>query len=155
MTFFKAGRHIVTRLRRPHPEPMRRYENPKWLLPRRADIDRESQEEIYYITCADAHPSYTYQLDNKGEFLGFPAESFEIHVERIALGWAFSQSEPTRPIVMSELRSSYMQEVFATQMKPHLIAEASDKFSRYYMNDTYLLVENTETGMLRRGSQRT
>src|SRR5215467_1789624 len=48
------------------------HENPQWLLPMKADIDREPLQETWYITCADVHPSYNYRLDDKGEFLGNP-----------------------------------------------------------------------------------
>jgi hypothetical protein len=131
------------------------HEKPVWLLPRKADIDREPHEETWYVTCADTHPSYDYRLDDKGEFLGPPAESFDIHVERIALGWDFHQKGPSRVLTTDELRGPGFQEIFITQIEPHLVAEASDRFFRYYMNENYLVVEDVESGRLLRARQRT
>ena len=130
------------------------HNNPEWLRSRKAEVDREPHEEVWYITCADAHPSYSYRLDNKGEFLGDPAESFDIHVERIALGWDFHQRGQSRALSTAELRALCSQEILMTQMKDDLVSGASDCFFRYYMNDTYLLVEDAKTGMLRKGKVR-
>jgi hypothetical protein len=131
------------------------HEEPVWLPPRQADIDREPHDETWYITCADVHPSYTYQLDDMGEFLGGPAESFDVYVERIALGWDFHRRSEIRILTADELRGPAFQEIFSDRVKAHLVTEASDSFLRYYMNDTYLVVEDASTGRLRNGWQRT
>jgi hypothetical protein len=127
-------------------------ENPQWLPTRKAEIDRESHEETWYITCADAHPSYMYRLDNRGEFLGTPAESFDIHVERIAVGWDFDRrtSGQNRVLTAAELGAQGLLE----RVKPFRIAEASDRYFRYYMTETGLVVEDVKTGVLRRGRVR-
>ena len=131
------------------------HEKAVWLLPRRVEVDRETHEDTWYITCADAHPSYTYQLDDKGRFLGGPAESFDIHVERKALGWEFQRTSETRALTTHELRDVAFRRVFATQMKEHVVETASDCYTRYYMNDDYLVVEDVESGNLRDGWQHT
>src|SRR5262249_14302166 len=91
-----------------------------------------------------------YQMDNRGEFLGPPAESFEIHVERIAVGWQFGQLAQSRPLVQNELRDPAFRDLFETRLRNARIAEASDRYSTYYMTDRYLVVEDTTKGILRR-----
>ncbi|MCL2779780.1 MAG: hypothetical protein FWD73_17445 [Polyangiaceae bacterium] len=130
------------------------HEDPYWLAPREADIDRELYEETWYITCADVHPSYTYRLTNTGEFLGAPAQSFDTNVERLALGWEFFQTVGGRAMTMTELRAPEFRDIFLNHIKPFLVAEASDNFIRYYMNDTYLISEIVETGDFRQGNVR-
>ena len=128
------------------------HERPQWLLPRKADIDREVNEEIWYVTCADAHPSYSYRLDNTGEFIGAPAERFDVHVERIALGWDFARRTGgrARPLSAGDLRGPAFAGILE-RVKAFLVSEASDRFARYYMTDTLLLVEDASTGALRKG----
>lgn len=130
------------------------HENPEWLLPRKAEIDREPNEETWYITCADAHPSYSYRLDNRGEFLGDPAVSFDVHVERVATFAEFQERVPCRALAVSELRSQAVRDVLLNELYQEPVTEASDQFFRYYMNDAYLLVEDAETRELRRGLTR-
>ena len=121
------------------------HEKPVWLPSREVEIDQELNTDIWYITCADVHPSYTYQLDNKGNFLGFDAESFDINVERKALVWFFYNAGKSKVLYGEELIESNLREIFVSQIKPDLVPEASDRFFRYYMNDKYLLVENART----------
>jgi hypothetical protein len=125
------------------------HENPTWLLPMKADIDRESAQETWYITCADVHPSYNYRLDDKGEFLGNPAESFDEHVERMAVGWEFRREGNTQVIARDELRSQAFLSLFVNMVKSALVPEASDQYFTYYMDDHYLVVEDARTGKLR------
>lgn len=131
------------------------HRNPYWLAPNKPDIDGEGDGQTWYITCADGHPSYDYRLENTGEFLGgAPAESFDIHVERIALGWEFKQRGEVRSLSTDEMRGPAFREAFEDRIKPHPVSEASDRFSRYYMSDSYFVVEWVETGALRRGYER-
>lgn len=123
---------------------------PQWLAPMKADIDREPLQETWYITCADVHPSYDYRLDDKGEFVGNSAQSFEKHVERIAVGWGFGRGRRTELIDSEELRSQAFLSLFHNTLKSAVVPEASDRYSTYYMDDRYLVVENAETGKLRR-----
>lgn len=102
-------------------------------------------EGTWYITCADLHPSYEYRLDNRGEFLGGRAESFDIHVERLSLGWEFCQRGEARVLDADELQGLVFSDHFRKQIKHHLVPEASDRYSRYYMSDTWLVVELART----------
>ncbi len=128
------------------------HEKPQWLLPLRADIEKETHEDTWYVTCADAHPSYNYRLDSAGEFIGVAAQSFDIHVERIALGWEFNQRTGgrDRPLTAGDLRGPEFSDL-AERISASLVPEASDRYFRYYMSDTQLLVQDAVTGVLKRG----
>jgi len=128
------------------------HENPVWLLPNKPDIDRES-EDTWYARCADAHPTYQYQLDQTGELIGMPAESFDVNVERLALGWEFHRRGKFRIVPDQELRGAAFREVFEREIKGHLVSEASDHFSRQYMSERYLVVEDAGRGILRRARE--
>ena len=131
------------------------HRNPRWLAPNKPDIDSEADELTWYIGSADGHPSYDYRLDNTGEFLGgAPAESFDIHVERIALGREFQRRGVVRAWSDDELRGPAARDTFEARVKAHLVAEASDRFSRYYRSESHFVVECVETGALRRGYDR-
>lgn len=123
----------------------------QWLLPRKVDVDQETNEDVWYITGADVHPSYNYRLDNKGEFLGGPAANFDIHVERAGAFFDFQQNGHCRPLTSGELRTPQLREMVGRALRVDLVAEASDKFFTYYMNDTHLVVESGKTQALVRG----
>lgn len=124
------------------------HTKPLWLAPGKADVEKEEHEDVWYIRCADAHPSYSYQLDSAGEFLGTPAQSFDIHVERIALGWDFAQAGESHRLTVAEMRD-ISSEPFLQQLQAHRIYEASDKYSIYYMSDRILAVEDAKKRILR------
>jgi hypothetical protein len=96
---------------------------------------------------------YNYRLDDKGEFLGPPAISFDVHVERVALGWEFSRKGASRVLSKSEVWGPQFTELFNTSIKPHLIPEASDHYARYYMSEQYLIVEDAEKGSIRKARE--
>ncbi len=113
------------------------HEKPQWLAPFEADIETEKDGTTFYVTCADVHPSYGYQLDNKGEFLGFPAENFSIHVERSAAGWAFKSGFNTEALRQAELRDPAFLEQLA---RASVIESASDRFFQYLRDDDILVI---------------
>jgi hypothetical protein len=123
----------------------------EWLVPRKVDVDCETNEDVWYITCADVHPSYNYRLDNKGEFLGGPAATFDVHVERAGAFFDFQQDGHCRPLTSDELRTPQLRQMVNRTLRADLVAEASDSFFKYYMNDTYLVVESGKTRALVRG----
>ena len=128
------------------------HRNPRWLAPNKPDIDSEADEQTWYVSCADGHPSYDYRLDNTGEFLGgAPAESFGVHVERIALGREFMRRGVARTWSADELRGPAARHTFEEKVKAHPVAEASDRFSRYYVSESHFVVECVETGVFSRG----
>src|SRR5438105_1956631 len=68
------------------------HSKPTWLAPMHCEVENEPCEDDAYVTCADVHPSYEYRLDKRGHFLAGPAESFEVHLERSALGKEFREA---------------------------------------------------------------
>ena len=132
------------------------HRDPYWRDANAVDIDSKSDGQTWSIACADGHPSHNYRLDHAGVFVsGYSAESFGIHVERIALGWDFGGRGKFRSWTTAELRDAAFREVFEERIKPHLVPEASDRFSRCYRTDTYFVVESSATGSLQRGFERT
>jgi hypothetical protein len=127
------------------------HANPQWMAPRQVDVDGESDGKTWYITSADVHPSYVYRLDQNGEFLGGPAQSFDIHVERVAAFVEFQKRQHCRPLSGEELRSSRVREMLAAKAAPSLLVEASDAFFNCYVSRNYLLVVHAPTGALRNG----
>jgi hypothetical protein len=63
------------------------HEKSVWLP--ESGIDFEQDADAWFIACADAHPSYDYWIDQRGEFLGTgsggPAVSFEKKLEQWSL----------------------------------------------------------------------
>jgi hypothetical protein len=121
------------------------HPNSVWLEPNVPDIEREPGEETFYIRCADTHPSFNYRLDQNGTFLGGKAENFGIFVERVAVGWEFAQHGKSRILTPEELRTHEFRNTFEKLLRRHLIHEASDRFSRYYMDASHLVIENVKT----------
>jgi hypothetical protein len=130
------------------------HRNSYWFGPNYPDVEAEIDGKTWYITCADGHPSYNYRLDNAGEFLGWPAESFDIHIERSALWWEFRQRGGVRVWSVDELRGPVGRATFERAVKQHLITEACDRFFRYYVSDAHFVVERVKTGELRLGYDR-
>jgi hypothetical protein len=61
-----------------------------WLKPGGAAVSRSYEPGAeWFVTCAEAHPSYVYELGDTGFFKVPAAASFEIKLERSALRMAF------------------------------------------------------------------
>ncbi len=131
------------------------HRDPYWWDANAVHIDSRSDGRSWSIASGDGHPSHNYRLDHTGVFPGgYRAESFGIHVERIALGWDFAGLDKFRFWTTAELRDAASREVFEERIKPHPEPEASDRFSRCYRTDTHFVVESSATGSLQRGYER-
>lgn len=119
------------------------HEQSRWIDPGRASVEKEPHEKVWYIVCADVHPSYSYKLDHLGEFLGEPAVSFDVKVERNALAVDFMSRGTTRYLVQ-ELKDPIRIKAFleGAAIDPH----TADKFARYHVSTQYLLKEDVESG---------
>jgi hypothetical protein len=115
-----------------------------WIEPGRASIE-EIEKGLWYVTCAEVHPSYGYYLDNNGVFAGNQARSFDVKVERSALFSAFSAQGPVRMLV-NELNEPDVILALRKDTAGQLETSASDEFSRYYRSTKYLVRENANTG---------
>ena len=118
------------------------HEKSYWIAPGRAEVDRETHEDVWYVTCAEVHPSYNYLLDDKGEFLGRPAESFDIKVERNALHWEyFCQGEAGH--IEHHVKDAALIARLLQRSQP--IAEASDRHFTYFRCDDFVAIQNFGT----------
>lgn len=127
------------------------HEQPQWLSPFEAQVEPEKDGVTFYISCADVHPSYSYQLTNTGEFLGFPAESFAVHVERCAAGWDFGSRHATQALTQAELRDP---EFIERCTNAEVLTHASDRFSRYLRDADTLVVWRAGAKSPQRGWRR-
>jgi hypothetical protein len=115
-----------------------------WIKPGHAIVEKEPHENVWYVTCAEVHPSYNYLLDDQGEFLGRPAQSFDIKVERNAILDEFVSSKQSKFVLAEELRQAGLSAASPDDFRRHLIEAASDKYFRYYVTEPFLLVEDVE-----------
>lgn len=129
------------------------HETPHWLDPLRVRIDREVREPVWYVTCADVHPSYVYRLDQAGAFFTPPTASFEVKVEQNALIWEFFQSGKARRAQQKELRDAQflasLRQELASMRNLQLVIEASDDNTRFYASKTLLVREDARLGSIR------
>ena len=129
------------------------HKDPQWLPPGEPDVDKEPNKNVWYVACADGHPSYNYRLDQKGTFLGGPSRTFDIFVERLALIWEFKRSGPCHAIPQPRLKWLSRQKLFWAHVGPGLAREACDEYANWYMTQIYLiredLVAKTLTGWKR------
>jgi len=124
------------------------HEHSQWIKPGRVIVDREPHEETWYVTCAEVHPSYEYQLDNRGEFLGEPAASFDVKVERNALLADYFAQGGTRPLPQSDLRNPSILERLLRETQNALVPEPSDQYLEYYRRNGTLLVKDLESNKI-------
>jgi hypothetical protein len=120
------------------------HAKPRWGAPMRCDFEDDPAEDNAYVACADVHPSYDYRLDLHGHFLAEPAESFEVHLERAALGKEFEEAlaSGTKFYSNREDLTSQLAEELDQLLKQPPIPEASDQYSAFYRSQ-HLLVERS------------
>lgn len=122
-----------------------------WVRPRSVDVTPRRDGSPLYVWCADAHPSHDYKLKTQGVFLGPPyrSHSFHVKVERNALYWDFARGGPARFAYNGNQVPGRDCAPLLAEMTPHLVAEASDAFARYYSSEDKLLCEELTQGALR------
>jgi hypothetical protein len=121
------------------------HEEARWIGDRRVRVDRDAHEDQWFVACAEVHPSYNYLLDNRGEFLGVLAESFEIKVERNAVEWEFLSQGRGVAVPQSDLGDMSFIKRLREELRPHFVYEASDCYLRYYMSDRYWAIEDPDS----------
>jgi|SRR5690554_3035512 len=122
------------------------HREPGWLAPMGIEVDYDKKEDGYDIVCADVHPSYNYVLTNRGEFLGFPSESFDIYVERKSIGREFSLDGKVIDFNKGGVDEEKVSRVLRDS---NFIPEASDKFSSYYLYENILLIKSSNYSSIR------
>lgn len=100
----------------------------------------EDGVDQWFALCADVHGSYRYELDDTGTFWGSPARSFDVKVERNALIWSFSYGRKTQ-YLLNVVGKPTLDERFRKDLEGQVDEVASDDYSRYYVNDKYLIRE--------------
>lgn len=115
------------------------HQSPTWLGSLAVEVSYDKKENSYDIVCADVHPSYNYVICESGEFMGFRSESFDIYVERKAVGYDFSFGFDVKSVSGSELSEDVIDRVMGAE---NILIEASDAFSEYYFRDEFLLVKS-------------
>ncbi len=124
------------------------HHKPNWLSPLVAQIDREVKEPIWYVTCADVHPSYVYNLDQDGRFFVPPTANFDVYVERNALVWEFFQRGQARRAEREELRNEAVLHSIQREIESGaltLVQEASDDSAQYFSGSTLLIKKDVES----------
>lgn len=129
------------------------HERGTWLEPHALRLFRRQDRRVWGIACADIHPSYEYVLDTEGEFVGGPAESFDVYIEQFACIWTFTKTK-FRGLPFKQIRSPEFRAEVLARASLEFVAEASDRYSKVWMDDRYLVVDNPETSELKDGWQR-
>lgn len=129
---------------------------PYWLAPNSVEIDGEGDGRTWTVWCADGHPSYSYQLDQTGEFQGHGGHrSFDLYVERLAALREFAPDrKAVRDLSREEVRGSEFAAAFADDIRPFAVADLCDQFWRYYQTPTHVVIENAESGTITRAWER-
>ena len=110
-----------------------------------AVVEQQPNAGRCYITCADAHPSYRYLLDDRGRFLGVPADSFDIKVERNALISEISKRS-NRPLLRRPQIDRQRFAALLERLLGNVVPEASDSCFRYFAVPEAVLIEDVEAG---------
>jgi hypothetical protein len=116
----------------------------QWLDPLSCQLLDDPGESDTYVTCADAHPSYSFMLSRVGEFLGGPAESFEVQLERWALEIEFKAQSPGGFDIVYSLKDvpTTLVPLVEDVLSRGEVTEASDKFKRMYQGNGVLLTHS-------------
>ncbi len=120
--------------------------------PYRVYVNLDPKGVPVFISCADAHPSFDYNLLPDGEFIGapYPSENFSIKVERNALLWEFSSAGPARRTYKIDgVSINTLRQQLLAELAPYFVPEASDKFARYYASPDKVLLEALENDGLK------
>jgi hypothetical protein len=119
----------------------------QWFTPMECELEDDPAADNAYIMCADVNPSYNFQLDKHGHLFAGPAECFEIHLERAALGKEFREgcaNGTTFHFKRDELEAALAAE-FDQLLAGEPVAEASDKYHTYFRSE-HLLVRRSARG---------
>ena len=104
-------------------------------------VDYDATDKRWYVCCADAHPSYEYELAETGDVLAGPAATFSIHVERCALrDWFCDRGDP--PVVEFNVKSP--EAVARIEAETERVDAASDKYFDYRVGESMLAIFEAE-----------
>lgn len=126
----------------------------RWWTPDHVACERDGDD--WFIWCAEGHPTYSYQLDQDGVFAAHGRHrSFDLYVERCAALREYAPNQRVaRLLPPAEIDSAEFQARFAGEIRAFLVAELTDQFWRYYVTETYLVIEQAHHGNIHRAWER-
>lgn len=106
------------------------------------DAQLDPSDGLWYIYCADVHPSYNYMLDQNGHFQEGPCSSFNMYIEQQATLNHFCTSGGKPQLQFSMSQESIQHRV---DEQASLMSTASDQYNEYWLSDTLLAVRDAES----------
>jgi len=103
----------------------------------------EASSDQYTLACADAHPSFQFELDQTGRFQHGPHSNFDMYVERCAAFDEFAaKGQITRHSDTSEASIVHRVQQEAVQN-----TALSDDISEYWESDTLVAIRSVADGV--------
>ncbi|MFV8750292.1 hypothetical protein ACNOYE_07055 [Nannocystaceae bacterium ST9] len=127
------------------------HEHPTWLDPLQPRVFDWSREGKWAIACADMHPSHDFRLRHDGKFLGGPTTSFDVFIEQLAAVWGFCEGHAVENVVMVKGRDPELRAEILGRSTMRRIDAASDEYTSYLKDETYLIADDREHQELRDG----
>lgn len=120
------------------------HENSRWIPPGEVDIEQAKEEGAEsFVTCAEVHRSYVYQLANTGRFREPSAESFDVKVERNALRVEFASAPGFRAEFFLNVRDQAFLEQAARETA--VVPEGSDLWFEVLLGETIFALRDPDS----------
>jgi len=116
-----------------------------WFTPGKAEVQRSYDDNAeWFVWCAEAHPSFEYELGDTGFFFHRPAASrFEVYLERVAAKLEFF-AQPG-----AKYRGAWLPPPpLPPDYDALAVPAASDKHCRLLMSEKFYMLCDTATGRI-------
>jgi hypothetical protein len=118
------------------------HERSKWIVPMRAAVQPSYESSAaVFVTCAEAHPSYVYQLGDNGFFRAPAAASFDVKLERSAARVSFFKRPGARSVFGARVQALYARLCAEASVCP----EASDEHYQLLVGDRHFALRESST----------
>lgn len=115
-----------------------------WIKPGWAAVSRSYESGAdWFVTCAESHPSFVYELGDTGLFKAPTASTFEIKLERDAVHVAFFARPGARRLYPAP---SDAADVARLAGKAALVVEASDEHYQAWVGDRFYGLQEASSG---------
>jgi hypothetical protein len=117
------------------------HEAPKWLPPTEVSaIASDEQPRIWYVACADVHPSHDLRIDQFGIYYTgccTPiASGFFKRMEQDAFIWQFTRNRKARYVPLWLYNEpGEIREMLLPRLEGHEVGEISDQYGKVYATD--------------------
>jgi hypothetical protein len=114
-----------------------------WIKPGAAAVSRSYEASAeWFVTCAEAHPSYVYELGDTGFFRAPAAASFEMALERHAARVEFSGQPRAKSWL--QLRQWPPSPTLIEQLKrdARVVPEGSDAHYRLWLGERFYALQD-------------